>query len=129
MTREYEQVREDLSKYFDDGNSTKDAFCKAHGISNATLWRFLNGAQMGNKRRDSIMKVACKVIYNNTNKEVIVQEEPVKESEVYKDISLDTTITKLIDRKIEETMKQIAELETKVKNLEASRDILKELLD
>ena len=53
----------------------------------------------------------------------------IEEIEVVEEITLDETITKLIDKKIEETMKQIAELESKVKNLEASRDILKELLD
>lgn len=128
MERNYEQVREDLKNYFNSGAMTKSSFCDQYNVSNATLWRFLSGSHMGDKRRNHIVDEASKLLYGNDKIKKPVSMA-IEEIEVVEEITLDETITKLIDKKIEETMKQIAELESKVKNLEASRDILKELLD
>lgn len=126
MTREYEQVREDLKRYLADNSIPQYEFAKEAKMSASELSRFLSGNKFGEARKRHWIGIISPIIYTNDSKEK-VQEEPVVEEGSVE--TLDGTITKLIDRKIEETMKQIAELETKVKNLEASRDILRELLD
>lgn len=130
MTREYEQVREDLKSYLTDNSIPQYEFAKVAKISASELSRFLSGNKFGEARKRHWVGVIAPIIYANDSKEDI-QEEPVIEEKVEEESidTLDDAITKLIDKKIEKTMIQIAELETKVKNLEASRDIIKELLD
>lgn len=130
MTREYEQVRDDLKKYLADNSMPQYEFAKVNKVSPSEVSRFLTGTKFGEARKKYWTGMIAKIIYTNDSKEK-VQEKPVVEEKTEEGSveTLDDAITKLIDKKIEETMKQIAELETKVKNLEASRDILKELLD
>lgn len=130
MTREYEQVRDDLKRYLEDNSIPQYEFAKEAKMSASELSRFLSGNKFGEARKRHWVGIIAPIIYTNDSKEK-VQEEPVVEEKTEEGSveTLDDAITKLIDKKIEETMKQIAELETKVKNLEASRDILKELLD
>lgn len=132
MTREYEQVRDDLKKYLADNSMPQYEFARVNKVSASEVSRFLNGGiKFGEARKKYWTGMISNIIYTNTTDEEQFQEEPVMEekTEVENMDTLDDTITKLIDKKIEETMNQIAELETKVKNLEASRDIIKELLD
>ena len=130
MTREYEQVREDLKRYLVDNSIPQYEFAKEAKMSASELSRFLSGNKFGEARKRHWVGIISPIIYTNDSKEK-VQEEPVVEEKAEEGSvgTLDDAITKLIDKKIEETMKQIADVETKVKNLEASRDILKELLD
>lgn len=130
MTKDYEQVREDLKCYLAKNSMPQYEFAKVSKISASEVSRFLTGTKIGEPRKKHYISIISPIIYDNDLEEEI-QEEPVIEekAEEANIDSLDDTITKLIDKKIEETMMQIAELEAKVKNLEASRDILKELLD
>lgn len=130
MTRDYEQVREDLKGYLETNSMTQNKFSEVFCIPPSNLSRFMTGTNLGEQRKKRYMEIISTIIYPNETKTEDVQNElEVKNEEIEKEDTLDDTITKLIDKKIEETMKQISELETKVKNLEASRDIIKELLD
>lgn len=131
MTREYEQVRDDLKGYLMVNSIPQCEFAREHKLSASEVSRFLTGNGFGESRKLYWTDVIANIIYANTTEEEENEEETVVEEDAETEDmgTLDETITKLIDKKIEETMKQIAELETKVKNLEASRDIIKELLD
>ena len=130
MERSYEQVRDDLKVYLEEKSIPQRVFAWESKLSESDVSRFITGKHIGENRKAYLQDKVCKVLYPEDTEEIIQEETVTEEETEEKDIeSLDSTITKLIDKKIEETMKQIAELESKVKNLEASRDILKELLD
>lgn len=129
MTRDYEQVREDLKGYLEAHSMSQAKFSEVFNMPPSNLSRFMTGTNLGERRKKHYIEIISPIIYANESNTEEVQNEPEEKTGVEKVDTLDDTITNLIDKKIEETMKQIAELETKVKNLEASRDIIKELLD
>ena len=71
------------------------------------------------------MDVAIKVLYGDENPE---EKESEIEENIVTDDTLDEAIMKLLDNKIEEICKKINSLESDLKKLQDSKDIIKKLL-
>lgn len=121
-SKDYVTVRKDLMEYLHTNSMTKAKFCEENGCSTASLYRFLTGnlRQSGN-----VMDVAIKVLYGDENPE---EKESEIEENIVTDDTLDEAIMKLLDKKIEEVCKKINSLESDLKKLQDSKDIIKKLL-
>ena len=125
--KDYAKVRKDLNAYLHTNNITKVKFCEDNGCSLASLYRFLSGSNP--KQSGNVMDVAIKVLYGDEDcKEE--EQEPVKEESENVDIedSLDATIMKLLDKKIEKVCEEIKSKESDLKKLQDSREIIRKLL-
>ena len=120
--RDYVTVRKDLKEYLHTSGMTKAKFCEENGCSQASLYRFLTGnlRQSGN-----VMDVAIRVLYGD---EDCKEEELAVEEVTNADETLDDTIMKLLDKKIEEICEKIKSMESDLKKLQDSKDIIKKLL-
>lgn len=117
------QLREDFNSYLNRLEMSNYAFCRANGLPSSTLWTFLKGGTVTKHTYERILEVANRTVYANVDAE---DEEVHTEPE---NISLDATITKLMDEKIAEVMSQIKELEDKLAKLNESKEIIRKLLD